>query len=125
MLSGEPVTKLSMAITRNPSAIRRSLKWDPRNPAPPVTRATFLEETDSNIRFQKFFRSFQLRPVSVCGIRGSPAPLGDFVARLFTSLLRRTLKFDRSNESRIPVTTRLGLRPSYRVILKAQISNRI
>jgi threonine dehydrogenase-like Zn-dependent dehydrogenase len=37
--------------TRNPSAIRRSLKCDPRNPAPPVTTAIFLEEEDSNIGF--------------------------------------------------------------------------
>jgi hypothetical protein len=49
MLSGDPVIELSMAITGNPSVMRRSLKCDPRNPAPPVTTAIFLEEVASNI----------------------------------------------------------------------------
>src|SRR5580704_387083 len=36
ILSTEPVTKLSMAMTLWPRARRRSHKWEPRKPAPPV-----------------------------------------------------------------------------------------
>src|ERR1700733_12841951 len=42
--------RLSIAMTRNPSASKRSLRWEPRNPAPPVTTAVFFESIDSNIR---------------------------------------------------------------------------
>src|SRR5512135_1031001 len=38
MLRGFPVRRLSIAITSWPSARRRSQRWLPRNPAPPVTR---------------------------------------------------------------------------------------
>src|SRR6266516_3983366 len=37
MFATEPVTKLSMAMTRCPRASRQSTMCDPRNPAPPVT----------------------------------------------------------------------------------------
>src|ERR1700683_1815748 len=36
-LSPEPVTKLSMAMTLWPRASRRSQRWEPKKPAPPVT----------------------------------------------------------------------------------------
>src|SRR5438067_4578458 len=42
MLAAFPVTKLSIAMTRCPSANRRSVRCDPRNPAPPVTTETGL-----------------------------------------------------------------------------------
>src|SRR5262249_34419018 len=38
MLARAPVTRLSIATTRCPSAIRRSTMWLPRKPAPPVIR---------------------------------------------------------------------------------------
>src|SRR5689334_15428293 len=40
MLAVSPVTRLSMQITRCPSATSRSQRCDPRNPAPPVTTLT-------------------------------------------------------------------------------------
>src|SRR5258707_638461 len=49
ILSVLPVIKLSMAMTLNPSASNRSLKWEPRNPAPPVTTAVFLLDFVSNM----------------------------------------------------------------------------
>src|SRR5438874_2638475 len=40
MLAALPVTRLSIAITRWPSAIKRSVKCEPKKPAPPVTTET-------------------------------------------------------------------------------------
>src|SRR5581483_11145817 len=37
MLASEPVSRLSTQITRWPRASSSSHKWEPRNPAPPVT----------------------------------------------------------------------------------------
>ena len=39
-----PVIKLSIAMTRCPSASSRSVRCEPRNPAPPVTTETGLAE---------------------------------------------------------------------------------
>ena len=39
MLRGVPVKKLSTHSTWHPAASKRSHKWDPRKPAPPVTSA--------------------------------------------------------------------------------------
>src|ERR1700751_4200364 len=93
MLSGEPVTQLSTAITLNPSAIRRSLKWDPRNPPPPVTTATFFEEVDSNIRF----KIVKVAVVRFCQPRHSPTPPSHFLAQFSADILRRSSKFDRTD----------------------------
>ena len=41
-LCGLPVRRLSIATTSWPSASRRSQRWLPRNPAPPVTRTRML-----------------------------------------------------------------------------------
>src|ERR1700675_1185918 len=38
MLSSEPVRRLSMQTTSQPFARRKSQRWEPMNPAPPVTR---------------------------------------------------------------------------------------
>src|SRR6266581_2850066 len=38
MFSGEPVRRLSMQTTSQPCARRKSQRWDPMKPAPPVTR---------------------------------------------------------------------------------------
>src|SRR6266498_3223625 len=38
MLSSVPVTRLSMQTTSQPRASRKSQRWEPMNPAPPVTR---------------------------------------------------------------------------------------
>ena len=40
--SRRPVWKLSMQVTRLPSPTRRSQRWEPRNPAPPVTTICLL-----------------------------------------------------------------------------------
>ena len=37
MFSSEPVSRLSTQMTRCPCASRKSQRWDPRKPAPPVT----------------------------------------------------------------------------------------
>src|ERR1700754_1771955 len=39
MFTAEPVIMLSTAMTSSPRASRCSQMWDPRKPAPPVTRA--------------------------------------------------------------------------------------
>src|SRR5215210_3238184 len=44
MFPALPVMKLSIPITRNPSAKSRSDKCEPRKPAPPVTTAVRLGE---------------------------------------------------------------------------------
>src|SRR5258706_8757464 len=46
MLSVLPVMRLSMAMTRCPSARSRSDRCEPRKPAPPVTTDTGAEEVD-------------------------------------------------------------------------------
>src|SRR3990167_9442786 len=38
MLSSEPVRRLSMQTTSQPFPRRKSQRWEPMNPAPPVTR---------------------------------------------------------------------------------------
>src|SRR5216683_1642522 len=38
MFSGEPVRRLSTQTTSQPCARRKSQRWEPRKPAPPVTR---------------------------------------------------------------------------------------
>src|SRR5690242_12871167 len=38
MLASEPVSRLSTQMTRLPRRSNSSHRWDPRNPAPPVTR---------------------------------------------------------------------------------------
>src|SRR5262245_54249960 len=42
MLRTFPVRRLSIAMTSWPSARRRSQRWLPRNPAPPVTRTRMV-----------------------------------------------------------------------------------
>src|SRR5262249_4804685 len=42
MLSRDPVERSSRTITLQPSAIRRSQRCEPRNPAPPVTSAVVM-----------------------------------------------------------------------------------
>src|SRR3982751_7086914 len=42
MLSFEPVKKLSAHMTSSPRARSRSQRWEPMNPAPPVTSTRFL-----------------------------------------------------------------------------------
>src|SRR3989344_8038552 len=44
MFASDEVTKLSMQITRD-SLSNRSHRWDPINPAPPVTKIFFLSKT--------------------------------------------------------------------------------
>ena len=44
-----PVKKLSAQMTSWPSRIRRSQRWEPRNPAPPVTNTRFLRSYDRAI----------------------------------------------------------------------------
>src|ERR1043166_8259850 len=46
MLSVLPVMRLSMAMTRWPSARSRSERCEPRKPAPPVTTDTGVEEVE-------------------------------------------------------------------------------
>ena len=43
ILSGDPVIVLSIAITRKPSASKRSARCEPRNPAPPVITAVLVD----------------------------------------------------------------------------------
>src|ERR1039457_4369462 len=43
MFARLPVMRLSIAMTRSPSASSRSVRCDPRKPAPPVTTETFCE----------------------------------------------------------------------------------
>src|SRR3954471_7141491 len=45
-----PVMKLSIAMTRCPSASRRSVRCDPRKPAPPVTTEMGWEGERVNMR---------------------------------------------------------------------------
>ena len=42
MFSNEPVSRLSMQITWCPSPSRCSQRWEPRNPAPPVTTQVLI-----------------------------------------------------------------------------------
>src|SRR6476646_468594 len=42
MFSNDPVSRLSMQITRCPSPSSRSQRWDPRKPAPPVTTQVLI-----------------------------------------------------------------------------------
>src|SRR5262245_42401879 len=59
MLSTEPVTKLSMAMTLWPRASSRSTRWEPRKPAPPVTTEVGLpgERDDFLVRDMGFSNS--------------------------------------------------------------------
>src|SRR2546428_11041104 len=50
MFSSEPVSRLSMQITRQSRASRYSQRCDPRNPAPPVTTAVL---TGSILRWEE------------------------------------------------------------------------
>src|SRR5207248_8132695 len=50
MFSSEPVSRLSMQITRQSRASRYSQRCDPRNPAPPVTTAVL---TGSILRLEE------------------------------------------------------------------------
>ena len=47
MLDFLPVEVLSRQITSSPSRIKRSIRWEPRKPAPPVTK---LREVPEGIR---------------------------------------------------------------------------
>src|SRR5215469_16426796 len=51
MLSTDPVTKLSIAITLCPRASSRSVKCEPRNPAAPVTTEVFCGCEDRLVPF--------------------------------------------------------------------------
>ena len=46
MFAVEPVIRLSIAMTLWPSASSRSVRWEPRKPAPPVTSDTGLEDEE-------------------------------------------------------------------------------
>ena len=46
MLASEPVSKLSTQMTRLPRASSSSQRWDPRKPAPPVTRQVAIPVRD-------------------------------------------------------------------------------
>ena len=45
MFSSDPVSRLSMQITRLPRSSSSSHRCDPRNPAPPVTTQVLMAES--------------------------------------------------------------------------------
>src|SRR5271166_2045315 len=50
MLASEPVSRLSAQITRLPRASSSSQRWEPRKPAPPVTRQVAIASEDTRAR---------------------------------------------------------------------------
>ena len=51
MFASEPVSKLSTQMTRLPRASSSSQRWDPRKPAPPVTRQVAIPASDHTRAF--------------------------------------------------------------------------
>ena len=69
MLASEPVSKLSTQMTRLPRASSSSQRWEPRKPAPPVTRQVAIPLARPYPRVPTAIRA-QAAPAPVIGASG-------------------------------------------------------
>src|SRR6187549_1994047 len=69
MLRRSPVIRLSIAITLNPSLMKRSQRCEPRKPAPPVISTVFVlsidgSSSDADILITQLFHQVEIIQVS-------------------------------------------------------------
>src|SRR6478752_6181773 len=69
MLASDPVSRLSTQITRLPRASSSSQRWEPRKPAPPVTRQVAIAAK------LNYSRDYPLRTVATAEEHPTVAPI--------------------------------------------------
>src|SRR6266851_9496543 len=88
MLARLPLKKLSRQITSCPSRNSLSHKWEPRNPAPPVTRVRTSSSAHEILRYRPEHRKRDLLALGgLCaGRRTLPPPRRQSTVELFHCL---------------------------------------